>query len=354
MKIDKYFNPKNPGSFSGLNSFYKNSNIKKQLRKTIKNSLLQNDTYTLHKPVTKKFTRNRVIVAGKDNTWQIDLVDVSKISKENDNFKFLLVCIDVFSKYAWVIPLINKKGKSVLIALEKIFKERQPIKIQADQGKEFFNRDCESLFKKLNIKLYYLNSEMKASIVERFNRTLKEKLWRYFTFKSNYRYIDILDDIVKSYNNSYHSTIKTSPSKVNSKNEKQIWQNIYGYKSIEELYNDTFINFKFKVGDKVRISKNKNIFGKGYTPNWSYEIFTINETLPRVPPVYTIKDYNNELINGVFYENELQEVYKLDNVYKVETILNQKKSKGKIHYFVKWYGYPDNFNSWIPATDLIT
>ena len=141
MKIDKYFNPKNPGSFSGLNSFYKNSNIKKQLRKTIKNSLLQNDTYTLHKPVTKKFTRNKVIVAGKDNTWQIDLVDVSKLSKENDNFKFLLVCIDVFSKYAWVITLINKKGKSVLIALEKIFKERQPIKIQADQGKEFFNRD---------------------------------------------------------------------------------------------------------------------------------------------------------------------------------------------------------------------
>jgi hypothetical protein len=260
---EKYFNPKIPGSFSGLYSFYKNSNFKNKYKKKIKNILLQNDTYTLHKPVKKKFKRNKVIVTGIDDIWQIDLVDVAKIAKDNDNFKFLLVCIDSFSKYAWVVPLINKKGKSVLDALEIILKNRQPIKIQADQGKEFFNKDCEKFLNKLNIKLYYLNSEMKASIVERFNRTLKEKLWRYFTFKNTHRYLDILDDIVKAYNNSYHNSTKIAPSKVTKKNEKQIWQNIYGYKSIDELYNDTVINFRFKVGDKVRISKNcKRLYTK--------------------------------------------------------------------------------------------
>ena len=142
--------------------------------------------------------------------------------------------------------------------------------------------------------MYVLNSEMKASVIERFNRTLKEKMWRYFTFKQSHRYIDILQDIVYSYNHTFHRTIKTSPNEVNKINEELIFKNIYGYS--KDLGDSTVVKNKFKVGDKVRISKYKNIFEKSYTPNWTREIFIVDKILPRVPTVYILKDQNNEII----------------------------------------------------------
>lgn len=186
---------------------------------------------------------------------------------------------------------------------------------------------------------------MKACVVERFNRTLKEKMWRYFTHAGNKKFIEILDDLVKSYNNSYHRTIGTTPTSVNQKNENKIWQRMYSFKNED-------IDLKFKVGDKVRITKEKTLFEKGYTPNWTREIFYINKAIPRLPPVYELKDLNNQIIEGHFYEQEIQKIHKQDDVYKIEEILKTKTAKGKTQYFVKWLGYPSTFNSWINKEDL--
>ena len=189
---EQYFNASKPGSYSGLESFYnalkkRGQSVKK---KELKTWMEGQEAYTLHKKTIKNFKRNRIVVKGIDNIWQIDLVDMSKISGENNRFRYLMTCIDVFSKFAWVVPLNTKTGISVERALTGIFeKGRVPTKIHTDEGKEFLNKNVKGLLEKYNIELFVLNSEMKASVVERFNRTLKEKMYRYFTAKETYRYI---------------------------------------------------------------------------------------------------------------------------------------------------------------------
>ena len=300
--LKNYTDPSRPGAFSGVNSFFKSLKyVNKDVKlKDVNEWVKSQDVYTLHKPKTDKFTRNQTVVQGIDDTWQIDLCDMRSIQKENDNFAYLLTIIDVFSKKAWAIKLKNKKADSVLDCLKSVFKERKPNRIHADQGTEFFNKDCKKYLKTNGIDLYYTNSEMKASVVERFNRTLKEKMWRYFTFTKNKKYIDILDDLVDSYNNTYHRSVKTTPNSVNSKNESQIYINLYG---LNKNYKNK-INFKFKVGDHVRLSKVKRTFEKGYTNNWTKEIFVVHKLVIDEQPTYIIKDLNDEILLGKFYEKE--------------------------------------------------
>lgn len=306
IQIDKllkniYYKANNSGSFSGVQSLYRHVKEKKLpiTFNQVKNWLYKQEVYTLHKPIKKRFKRNKVIVFGIDDTWQADLVDVQKLAKFNKGNKYLLTCIDLFSKYAWVVPLQDKSGKSIINAFSEIFKERIPKKIQTDKGKEFLNQNFKIFLKSKNVSLYQINTEMKACIVERFNRTLKEKMWRYFTSSKKSEYLKVLDKIVKSYNNSYHRSIKMKPSNVGIKNSDIVFKNLYG-----EM--DQLIKFKFNIGDKVRIAKYKTIFDKGYTSNWTKEIFFISNRIPRYPPVYEIIDFNNEIIEGIFYESELQ------------------------------------------------
>ena len=137
------------------------------------------------------------------------------------------------------------------------------------------------------------------------------------------------------------------PKNVVKKIENHLRKTVY-----ENLNNETVI-FKLKVDDTVRISKYKNIFAKGYTPNWTEEVFIVTEIIPRIPAVYRIKDLNNETVEGVFYESELQKVIKEDDVYKVDQILKKRKRNGGTEFFVSWLGYPDSFNSWIKQSDIL-
>src|SRR5438874_5746730 len=170
-----YYDPRAPGSFGGIDALYRQLNNSKQAGKTrseISEWLREQSTYTQHFPVRYKYKRNRTVVYTIDEQFQADLADVSSLSKDNDGIKYLLTCIDIFSKYAWVVPLKNKSAKSVCAALEDIFSERQPEKFQTDEGKEFENSKCHSLFKRLKIEHFNaLSSESKCAVVERFNRT---------------------------------------------------------------------------------------------------------------------------------------------------------------------------------------
>ena len=130
-------------------------------------------------------------------------------ANENKGFVFLLLVIDIFSKYGWIVPLKNKEGKTVASAFKTIFKERKPENIWVDKGKEFYNKDVKDL-----IELYSTENEEKSSIVERWIRTMKEKMWKYFTDNNTNTYIDILPDLVKEYNNTKHSSIKMTPVEV--------------------------------------------------------------------------------------------------------------------------------------------
>ena len=255
----------------------------------------------LHKPVRRKFMRRRVLVNGIVKIWAADLVDMQAFSKFNRGVKYLLAVIDIFSKYGWLIPLKDKMGKSVSSALKTIFKERKPEKMWVDKGKEFYNKDVKDL-----IELYSTENEEKSGVVERWIRTMKEKMCKYFTANSTNVYLNQLSDLVKEYNNTRHSSIKMTPVKASKKeNELTVWRNLY-----PEHLEIRDINPKFSVGDKVRISKKKKTFEKGYTTRWTEEIFTIVEVKNTSPPTYKIADLNGEEIKGTFYEPELQRLVK--------------------------------------------
>jgi hypothetical protein len=226
----------------------------------------------LHKPVTKKFQKRRVYVNGVDKIWAADLVDMQAFSKFNHGIKYLLTVIDIFSKYGWIVPLKNKTGKAVSNALKQIFKERKPNKMWVDKGTEFYNRDVRKM-----VELYSTENEEKSSVVERWNRTMKEKMFKYFTANSTRKYIDVLCKLAEQYNNTKHSSIKMTPVEASKKkNENKVWRNLYPD-------DETRQPPKYSVGNKVRITKKKKTFEKGYTPRWTEEVFAISQVQNTCP-----------------------------------------------------------------------
>jgi hypothetical protein len=176
----------------------------------------------VHKPVRKKFIRRSVIVKGLSDLFQADLVEMIPYARQNKGYKYILVVINAFSKYVWASALKTKKGNEVAVTMSKILKQPHiPKNLQTDDGKEFFNKDFKDLVMKLKINHYSTYSGMKASIVERVNRTLKEKMWKVFTAKQNYKWLDLLPTIVRDYNNTVHSKIHMKPVDVSRKNEKK-------------------------------------------------------------------------------------------------------------------------------------
>ena len=278
------------------------------------------------------------MVNGIDKIWAADLADMKAFEKDNDGYTFLLLVIDIFSKYGWIVPLKNKKGVNVAKALENIFQERKPKKLWTDKGTEFYNKDVKKL-----LDIYSTENEEKSSIVERWIRTMKEKMWKYFTDNNTYRYIDILPDLVEDYNNTVHTSIKMTPIEASKKkNELTALRNLYPDRY--KIYN---LQPKFSVGDEVRITKKKKVFEKGYTTRWTEEIFTIKKIQNTNPITYKLEDLQGEEIKGSFYEPELQKTGQ--QIYRIEKII--KKEKGKS--LVKWKGYSDKFNSWVDNKDLI-
>ena len=217
------------------------------------------------------------------------------ISKFNKGFRFLLCVIDIFSKYAWVVPLKDKKGISIVNDFQKIFKEsdRNPNKIRVDKGSKFYNNSFKKWLKNNDIEMYSIHNEGKSVAAERFIKTLKNKIYKYMAAISKNVYIDELDDIVNEYNNTYDRIIKMKPVDVKD----------HTYIDFEKEVNGK--DPKFKVVDYARISKYKNIFAKGYTPNWSEEVFVISKIKNTVPWTYVINDLNSEEIIRSFYEKEL-------------------------------------------------
>ncbi len=349
-----YYTPSNPGSLGGKkrlkDAVLKDSGVRLS-DKEVSEWLAGEDAYTLHKTAPIKYKRNRVVVYGIDTQFQADLVDMSAYAKDNDGHKYLLTCIDVFSKFSWVRVLKNKSGIEVTKAFQSILKEGHvPQKLQTDQGKEFFNKHFQDVMKKHDINHFATATDLKASVVERFNRTLKSRMWRFLTATNSRRYIDVLQDIIQGYNTSYHRSIRMRPVDVDKVNEGQVFQNLYG-----DIKKQKKTVFNFKVGDVVRISKVRGPFAKGYEQNYTEEFFTVSLCIPRQPPVYRLKDYDGDVIEGVFYEEELQKIIVSKNKsFKVEKILGQKKQGKSTLVLVKWLGWPSKFNSYIDKKTLLT
>ena len=269
---------------------------------------------------------------------------MTQYSKINKGYKYISTNIDIFSKYAYAFPLKSKKIQDIKPCFEKIFKKNKPKFIWSDKEPAFLSKEMQQFFKNNNVKIYQTNSHLKAVVIERFNRSLRELMMKEFVKNNNTIWYNILPKLIKIYHNRFHSTIKMKPIEVNKNNEKYIKENIYAY-------NKTSKNPKFKIGDLVRISlKRRNIFDKA-TSNirWSEELFKIHSINRSNVITYKIKDLNDEIIKGIFYERELQKTKNTSEVYIIEKILRRNKNK----YLVKWRNYSNDFNSWIDKDDII-
>jgi Integrase core domain/Chromo (CHRromatin Organisation MOdifier) domain len=302
--------------------------------------------YTLHKPVRKRYNTRLYKTASIDQQWQGDLVEMIPYAGVNDGNKYILTLIDLFSRHAWAEPLKNKTGEEVAAAFRRVFAQgRQPQRLQTDDGREFDNRIVQHLLNIENIRFFTVKSQFKAAVVERFNRTLKTKMWRYFTQTGNYRWIDVLPDLLTGYNAAVHSSIGIAPINVTAENEHDLWQ-VQEAKGPQQVTRRD-VTTPYQVGDQVRVSVAKGPFAKGYLPNWSEQIYTVVQRLETIlqPLQYKLQDYNNEEIKGSFYSAELQAVVPPER-YAVEKVVRTRKVNGRTQYFVKWLGYGNEFNSW--------
>ena len=282
------------------------------------NFTMQDLSNELNKATINKFERQKVIVNHINEIHSTDLVDMTQYSKMNRGYKYIFTNIDVFSKIAYAFPLKSKKIQDVKPCFQKIFKNNKPKYIWSDKESAFLSKEMQQFFKNNNIKIYHTNSHLKAVVIERFNRSLRELMMKEFVKNNNTVWYNTLSKLIKIYNNRYHNTIKMKPMQVNKSNEKYIKENIY-------TYNKTSKNPKFKINDLVRISlKRRPIFDKpSGNIKWSEELFKIHSINRSNVITYKIKDLNDEIIEGIFYEKELQKSKNNSEVYIIEKIIRK-------------------------------
>jgi Integrase core domain len=294
----------------------------------------------LMRPARKPVAHSKVIADGVDDIWAMDIAEMPGWYDENDGYKYILVVVDVFSRYAWCIALQTKNAKDVWDAFSIALREHKPNFIWVDKGSEFYNATWTSRLKGLDVGRYSTYGGMyKVSIAERFIRTLKHRIWFEFVRDNTRKWIDRLDEIVDEYNNTIHSAIRMTPIEARKEdNEDKLYKAMLPPTSVGKP--------KFSLGEWVRISRAKDKFEKGFHPNWSYEIYKIVSIKLTSPVRYYLVDYYGEEIEGAFYENELQQVSD-PSFFPVEKVLKQRTYKGRKEKLVKFLGYKEP--RWMPA-----
>lgn len=346
-----YFNPANPASFG---SAYQLARATGEKLADVKKWLIKQNAYTLHTPVRRKFQRRKVIVGGIDHQWQADLIDVSSL--KNKGVKFILTVVDVLSRYGWARPLPDKSNKSMVKAFRDIIVKsgRKPFKLQSDDGTEFKGRVFKSMLSSFNIDWFSTkNMDTKATIVERFNRTLMSKLSKVMTHTGKGNVVKLLPSLLEAYNSRVHSSTGYPPEKVTHHNAETVWHRLYEEDRGSEimLKNSLSSHHLLNVKDAVRLAKFRKTFSKGYRQGWTDEVFHIATVMITRPTTYKVADFNGDLIEGTFYRRELQHVD--PEIYYIEKIMRTRKKGKTTEHLIKWKGYPASANSWITKSMLI-
>lgn len=296
-------------------------------------------TKETHKSAFKNFVRRGVRALFPNELWSADLVDMSNVKNTNAKTTFLLNIVDVYSRYAWSIPLKSKSAISVLNAFKSIGKT--PKLLWVDEGKEFYNSQMKEFCEENNINMYSTHSHIKSAFVERFNRTEKEAFYKMFTEKQTKSYSKFLPIFIQEYNSSIHSSTKATP--------EDLYLN--GGISHEEPLVKIVSKNKFKIGDYVRISKAKRTFEKGYTARWSAEVFKVIDVNTSSNPVmYELEDLASEKIDGRFYSQELQHT-EIPHFKLIEKVIERKVENRKKMVKVSYLGLPEKFDNWIPESE---
>jgi transposase InsO family protein len=352
---EQYIKPSHPIAFSSprtIRGFYK-QNVNEILPvKSVDEALSGVDSYTLHREYKKPKERNPFFIYSLREQIQADLIDVRQLAKHNDGVTFILTAIDCFSKRAWIEPMENKTAKTSLRVIEKVVASMmpKPKAILFDRGSEFKNVQVRKYLEEEGIKLIHPNSEMKAAIIERFNRSIQDLIYRYMTENETFRYIDMLQDLSKTYNNRGHRTLKylTPMDAEKTENKGKVLDALNEHYTRIVLLNK---KVKYEVGQTVRVKALPSRFDRGYHERFNREHFKIINVTTRMPiAMYTLQSLNNnEIIKGNFYSNELQPIK--GDIYKM-TVLKSRRRRGKLQHFVKWRDFDDSHNEWLDAENV--
>jgi len=355
-----YYNLDSPPSYSGVEKLWTHVN-KDPMRPegltkdVIIQWLASQNTYNIFKQPKSNFTTEKIVVEYPDQQWEGDIMMID-YPKQNRGYRYLACFIDLFTRFLWVRPLKTKSVSETTNALDSIFKTgRKCETLRTDAGGEFLGATFQKFLKENNVFHMIAYGSVKASFVERVQRTIQDRIYKFFYENQTYNFIDNIDRLVSSYNNTVHSSIGTKPADINEKNYHQVYEKIY--LPILNKKASTTLNYSFQIGDLVRLSLAGNKFGRGYHQKYTEELFKIRNRIPSQPPRYKIEDLLGEHIKGSFYSQELLKfnTNDIDKItYKIEKIISTRKIKGRTYKLVKWLGYSAKFNSLIPASDVKT
>lgn len=351
-----YYDPLRAGSYSGVMKFWlsiKSDNYYKLTFKQVKEWLKKQESYVLHKPRPKIYPHQKILMSTIDEQWDADIMVMEQYGRVNNGYKYLAVFIDIFSRYIWVEPMKSKKGGEMIQVMGRIFKQgRKPLSIRTDRGTEYTNKLVQYYLKREGIHHFVAYNPIHASYAERVIRTLKGKLYRFFTDRQTYNYIEHLDDIVEGYLATVHSTIGMAPQDITEKNAQDIYEKLYLPQQIEAEQRN--VEYNFDIGDKVNLLKDRSTFNKGYKETYFQEIFKIVSRTRTHPPRYKLVDLLQEQINGSFYEQQMAKVtYKRDELYKIEKVVRYRKSGTGKEALIRWQGYPEKFDTWLDVKELV-
>jgi len=360
-KLDSvYLDPASAASFTSPDKLFRavKDTFPDITRKKIESYLLENSGYYLHRPVYRHFNRNKVMVATLNEILGLDLMDVSEIREENDGFRYVLLGVDLFSRKAYATPMKSKSCvQDTIEALQTMLgPDIQYRSFYTDKGGEFICKELKKFLDTKGAKIYFATNYVKVNIVERFIRTLRLKMERYFESQQTRRYIDVLQQLIDSYNKTYHRSIGTSPASVNQHNSAEIYQYQYlPFKPQKKKKKKRY--FKYKLGDIVRVSDiQRTPFSKETRrERWTEEVFKIVQRKMRENiPVYKVEDMMGGAVIGTWYEQELTPAsYSEDAYFKLDPAHKPRKRKrqGKTEYYVKYQGWPKKFNRWIKKNE---
>lgn len=321
-------------------------------RRDVQHFLRGQRTYTLHRRIVRRFPRLRTVPAGLHTDWQADLADFDALHTANDGYRYLLVCVDVLSRNLFVEPVRTKRSVDMISAFEALLARAgvQPWKIVHDAGLEFTAAAMSRFFKAKEIESLctFAHPSVHAGVVERANRTIKERIYRYFSERNTTRWVDVVQRIVAAINRSVCRSTGLTPSQVTFANANELRRRLYGSES-------AVTRPALAVGDYVRIEKRKQEFEKGYLPRFTDELFIITKARVTNPPTYALKDEVGEAVRGWFYGSELCPVRKdASTTYRVERVLKSRRSKrGGTEHFVKWLNRPSIYNAWVHESDFV-
>lgn len=347
---ENYRVPGNPIAFSGIQTIYDYYRGKLQ-RSRIKVILSEIESYTLHREYHNQ-TRNPSYTHFKRHSWQMDLVDVQALEPFNKGVRYIMTVIDTFTKFSFCRLLKDKTGELVLSNFKSVLEEAKgkPLNLVIDGGAEFRNRIFSSFCSDQNITLINPDSSTHGAYIERFNRTLQSLIYKYMSENETNTYVNVFQDLVRTYNTRKHRMIGTTPFIAETDDNS--------HKNIRLLMSKYWEKIKRKpvvlaVGDTVRVAKIKNKFSRGYHQRSNEEMFKVYKISTKMPiPLYYLETYDGkEQIKGGFYSFELTKVS--GDVFRIEKILKRRTKDGQREMFVKWKGFNDTYNSWIKENNIV-